>query len=46
MASNGVTTSFTYDAWGRMTMKNATIGEVAREVEVDWIESLCLGGFV
>jgi RHS repeat-associated protein len=30
MTSNGVTTSFTYDAWGRMASKNATIGGTAR----------------
>lgn len=30
MTSNGVTTSFTYDARGRMAQKNATIGGTPR----------------
>jgi hypothetical protein len=46
MTSNEVATSFTYDAWGRMAQKKAGIGGVARELEVLWIESLCLCGSV
>lgn len=37
MTSNGVTTSFTYDAWGRMAQKNAGIDGVGRGMEGDWI---------
>ena len=36
MVADGVTTTFTYDAWGRLSTKSATIGGVARTATYGW----------
>jgi hypothetical protein len=46
LALDGVMTSFTYEAWGRMEKKNAPIGGTPRGMKFEWIEFWWLGGFV